>query len=299
MSWLNNIKGIVRKNEPLAPYTTLKIGGVADIFIEPENLEDLANIVKYKPVDMPITVLGKGSNVLISDKGIRGIVVHMENCCDKVEVNGHKIYAEAGAASGKVARSAREVSLTGAEFLCGIPGSVGGALKMNAGAYGHETMPIVESVELITDEGELVTKTPDEIGYSYRKTNIPDGWMYAAATFVLEAGDKDEIRNQMRQINKDRSTSQPLKMPSSGSWFKNVVHDDGSRTNAWKIVDEAGCRGLQLGGAQVSEKHSNFFVNAGGATASEMMELTDKVEQIIKEKLGITIQREVRLIGEK
>lgn len=295
--WYATLQGEVLLNAPLAPFTTLKIGGAAQILFKPASLQALAACLSQKPSAMPVVLLGKGSNVLVSDEGVAGLVVVLDGCCDTVQVTGNRIYAEAGAAAGKVARLAREHSLTGAEFLCGIPGSVGGALAMNAGAYGAETMPLVEKVKLLSPTGEWVEKTPADIGFGYRHTHLPAGWIYAAATFLLQPGDKTAINTTMRTINKNRSTSQPLDMPSSGSWFKNVEHADGSRTNAWKIVDEAGCRGLQVGGAQVSPKHSNFFVNTGGATAADMLALSLQVEQRVLQKLGITLHREVKWVG--
>lgn len=299
-SWKNElpqVRGEYLFDEPLAPLTTIKVGGNADVMFKPADMDDLIFFMQNKPSNLPVMVLGEGSNALISDAGIEGVVICLGKGTDDVQVNGTEIYAQAGATSGKVARSARAEDLTGAEFLCGIPGGIGGALKMNAGAYGQETVQILKSVEVITSEGEYLTKTPDEIGFSYRKSGLPKGWVYAAATFSLEKGDKEEIRGAMRKINKDRSTSQPLNMASSGSWFKNHVLEDGSKKNAWRIVDEAGCRGLQVGGAQVSEKHSNFFVNVGGATANDFIQLTGEVKVQVKEKLGIDLIQEVRVIG--
>lgn len=276
---------------PLSPLTTLKIGGVAEYFFQPQNLVELADFIRHKPQGMDITLLGEGSNILIRDGGIAGVVISLKNLVEVV-VTGETVTAQAGATSGKVARAAREAGLTGIEFLCGIPGSVGGALYMNAGAYGHQTADNLISVEVMTSEGELKTLTPEEVGFSYRKNNLPVGWLFVGATFKLQKGDKEAIRSRMREINKERATSQPLNMPSSGSWFKNLEDK-----KAWQITDEAGCRGMRVGQAQVSEKHSNFFVNLGGATAQDMEKLSEKVEQQIKEKLGITMHREVRIIG--
>jgi UDP-N-acetylmuramate dehydrogenase len=281
------------KNVPLAPYTTLKIGGSAEYWFEPDTLEALVAFLKHKPKDLPITILGEGSNTLIRDGGIKGVVLHLHNLA-KVKVKEHKITAQAGATNGKVARAAREASLTGVEFLCGIPGSIGGALAMNAGAYGHQTADNLVSVDVITDEGELKTLKPEEIGFKYRATNLPKNWIFIAASFMLSPGNKDDIRARMREINRERSGSQPLEKPSSGSWFKNT-----DQQKAWQIVDKAGCRGMKVGNAQVSEKHSNFFVNLGGATAADMEKLSQEVEAKIKSSLGIQMHREVKIIGEK
>ncbi len=289
---MSNIFDKCQKDVALAPYTTLKIGGNAEYFFEPESVKELADFIKNKPQNINITILGEGSNSLISDNGISGIVIHL-NKLSNVKVDGVNVIAEAGATSGKTARSAREASLTGIEFLCGIPGSIGGALAMNAGAYGYQTADNLISVDVITNTGKLKTMQPDEIGFEYRKTGLPNGWIFISATFKLKHGNKDDIRNQMRKINKERVTSQPINMPSSGSWFKNS-DEHGS---AWKITEKAGCRGMRVGNAQVSEKHANFFVNLGGATSADMEELSQKVENKIKEKLGIKMHREVKALG--
>jgi len=294
---LPKVKGIYTFDAPLAPLTTLKIGGCADVLFEPASFDDLANFLKHKNEDTPVTLLGEGSNMLVRDGGIAGVVIYLGKGTDNVILDGHKIYAEAGAKSGKVARTAREAALTGVAFLCGIPGSIGGALKMNAGAYGQETADTLASVNVITDKGERKTLQPEELNFSYRHSDLPKGWIYEGAIFVLTPGDKEEIRAQMRQINRDRSTSQPLNKPSSGSWFKNPTLPNGEKTNAWKVVAEAGCRGWQVGQAQVSEKHSNFFVNLGGATASDILELTVKVQKEVKAKFGVDLVQEVRVIG--
>jgi UDP-N-acetylmuramate dehydrogenase len=281
-----------QKNISLAPYTTLKIGGNAEYFFEPENIDDLATFIKDKPQDIPVTILGEGSNILVRDGGVKGIIIRL-NKLSNVEVCDDEILAQAGASSGKVSRAAREAGLKGVEFLCGIPGSVGGALAMNAGAYGYQTADNLISVNVITNAGEIKILSPQEIGFEYRKTGLPNGWIFVSATFKLEQGNKDEIRDRMRKINRDRSTSQPLNKPSSGSWFKNTEDQ-----KAWQITDKAGCRGMQVGNAQVSEKHSNFFVNLGGATAKDMENLSEKVEKQIQEKLGLTMHREVKIIGD-
>tara|TARA_R110000868_G_scaffold218576_2_gene469277 strand:+ start:197873 stop:198784 length:912 start_codon:yes stop_codon:yes gene_type:complete len=296
---LPEIQGEYVFNAPLAPYTTLKIGGIADVLFVPESLEDLTHFMQHLSLEIPVSVLGEGSNMMLRDGGIEGVVIRMNEGLNHVDVEGCIITAEAGATGGKVARAAREHNLTGAEFLCGIPGSVGGALKMNAGAYGHETADILESVQVITETGALKTLLPADLEFSYRHSALPQRWLFVGAVFKLAKGDKEEIRQKMRQINKDRATSQPLNKPSSGSWFKNITLPDGSKKHAWQVVDEAGCRGLTFGGAQVSEKHCNFFINANNATAHDMETLTEMVEKQVYDKLKIVLQREVRFVGRK
>lgn len=294
---LPSIKGTIEFDVPLKNYTTVKIGGPAEIWLQPLDFDDLANFIHNKPQHIPLTVLGEGSNMLIRDGGIPGAVVHLHRGFDAVEVNDTFITAEAGASCGKVARAAREAGLTGLEFFCGIPGSVGGAVRMNAGAYGDETVDNLREISVITDQGQRKTIAPTALDFKYRSSGLPPGWVITSAVFELKQGDKEQIRAGMRQINRERSTSQPLHLPSSGSWFKNPTLPDGTKGKAWQVVSDAGCRGMQVGEAQVSEKHSNFFVNLGGATSCDMEALSDKVQAIVKEKLNIELQREVRFTG--
>ena len=303
---LPKIRGTYLFNEPLASYTTMKIGGPADVLFQPADVDDFIHFWKNKPVDVPVMFLGEGSNMMVRDGGVRGVVVRLGGAgagvgsgVNDVLVNGHVIEAYAGATSGKVARAAREHSLTGVEFLCGIPGSIGGALKMNAGAYGQETVDCLTSVDVVNEKGDVITLQPAELNFKYRHSDLPEGWAFLKATFTLKEGNKDEIRNRMRDINKNRATSQPLNMPSSGSWFKNPKREDLGIIHAWQAVQKAECQGLQLGQAQVSEKHANFFVNLGGAKAADMEALSEQVEAKIKEKFGIVMHREVRIVGEK
>lgn len=296
---LPEVRGCYIENAPLAPLTTLKIGGPADVMYTPVDLVDLQHFLKNLPDNIPYIVLGEGSNLMLRDGGIKGVVVRMDKALNSVDVSGIEVVAGAGATGGKVARSAREFNLTGAEFLCGIPGSVGGALKMNAGAYGHETVDILKEIQIVTRQGELQNISPEALKFSYRHSEIPEGALFTQATFILKKGDKDDIRSRMREINKNRATSQPLNMPSSGSWFKNVTLPNGTKKHAWQVVEEAGCRGMRIGDAQVSEKHCNFFVNLGSATAKDMQKLTEKVEAQVQDTLGITLEREVRFIGEE
>ncbi len=295
---LPEVRGRYQENVKLAPLTTIKVGGVADVVFEPVDLTDLQVFIKGLPADIPFMILGEGSNVMLKDGGVRGVVIRLRKCLNSVEVEGLNVIAESGATGGKVARIAREYGLTGAEFLCGIPGSIGGALKMNAGAYGHETVDILTEVEVMTRDGELLKLKPKELDFSYRSSQLPQGSLFVKAVFTLRHGEKEEIRNRMREINKNRATSQPLNLPSSGSWFKNVINEDGTVKHAWEIVSEAGCRGMRVGDAQVSMKHCNFFVNLGEATAEDMMLLSEKVEAQVEERLGIKLEREVRFIGE-
>lgn len=294
---LPNVKGTYTPHAPLAPYTTLKIGGPADVLFEPADVEDLITFWKNKPSDVPCFVLGEGSNLLIKDGGISGVVVRLGASISDVVVEGHLIHAYAGATSGKVSRVAREHGLAGVEFLCGIPGSIGGALKMNAGAYGQETSDFLASVDILMPSGQIETVVPEKLDFAYRQSHLPEGCLFLKATFSLKKGDKSQIKEKMRSINKNRISSQPLNKPSSGSWFKNPKREDLGLTNAWQAVDAVACRGVSVGGAQVSEKHANFFINTGDATAEDMLALTALVEEKIEKKFGITMVKEVKIVG--
>ncbi len=307
-------------NYPLAPETTIQVGGPAQVWAPCENWAQVAALRAFVTTHaIPFTLLGKGSNMVVNDGGIAGLVVPLGKGCDSIEVQGTSIYAEAGAACGTVARAAREAGLAGLAFFGGIPGSIGGALRMNAGAYGHETFNTIAEVILLNDRGQEIVEAPSFVQPRYRGTVLPEGWLYKAARWQLTVGDKEAIRQQMREINHARSTSQPLHLPSSGSWFKNVPVTPenhlqlqrfwpecnvGEVINAWRVVEAAGCRGWREGGAQVSEQHCNFFVNLGlkeghSATATEMERLSVRVEAAVLATLGITMQREVRFVGER
>jgi UDP-N-acetylmuramate dehydrogenase len=289
--------GMFTRNEPMAEWTTLKVGGPAEVWAEVAGWEGLAQLVRFCGArGVPLTLVGKGSNLMVRDGGIVGVVAHLGKGFDAVRVEGEEIYGEAGAACGTVARAAREAELAGIEFFGGIPGSVGGALRMNAGAYGGETFTDLVRVWVLDKEGVEREMRPAELKPRYRGTELPEGWVYKAGQWKLRKGDKQEIRARMQEINRARSSTQPLHMPSSGSWFKNPVWN-GEKTNAWKVVEAAGCRGWQVGGAQVSEQHANFFVNVGNATAADFEALSLKVEAEIKAKLGVVMEREVRWSG--
>lgn len=291
------VSGGWRRNEPLAPYTTIEVGGPAEVFGAFGDWNEVKAFLAWNVGRIPLTLMGKGSNILIRDGGIKGVVALLGKGCDAVRVEGDEVYAEAGAAMGTAARAAREAGLTGLEFFGGVPGSIGGGLRMNAGAYGSETFLDLKKIWVIDDEGGEREVEPAFVKASYRHTDLPLGWVYKAGLWKLRPGDKEAIRQRMREINQARSTTQPLHMPSSGSWFKNPVWN-GEKTNAWKVVDAAGCRGLRVGDAQVSEQHANFFVNCGKALARDFEELSQRVEQTVREKLGVALEREVRWVGE-
>lgn len=294
-------RGLYKLAEPLDVYTTFGIGGPAEVFFEPADVADLATFYRGKPQDIELTLLGEGSNILVRDGGIPGVVVHLGAGCDNVAaLQDHSaatatttiVRAEAGAGTGKVARFARDLGLTGVEFICGVPGSMGGALVMNAGCYGRELADVLEAVEVVTAAGEHKTLPPAFFEFAYRHSTLPAGWVYVAAIMRLEAGDKTAIRDNMREVNRRRAESQPLALPNAGSLFKNPPGH-----SAWQLIERAGCRGLRRGDAQVSEKHCNFFVNLGQATAADMEALAEDVRARVKAHSGIDLVWEVRRLG--
>jgi len=306
------------RDVPLADYTTIKVGGSAEVFADVKGWDGLAELVRWCFGNkVPLTLIGKGSNMVIADGGVAGVVAHLGKGFDAVRVEGDTVYAEAGAACGTAARAAREAELEGLAFFGGIPGSVGGALKMNAGAYKGETFADLKRLWIIDCMGETKELAPEEVQPRYRGTTLPEGAVYKAGLWRLRRGDKEAIRGQMQAINRARSSTQPLHLPSSGSWFKNVIVDAGNVealraagleaevggvVNAWRVVDAAGCRGWRENGAQVSEQHCNFFVNIGlkegqPATCADLDALSLRVEAAVREKLGIGMVREVRFIG--
>jgi UDP-N-acetylmuramate dehydrogenase len=289
--------GTCTPQAPLAPLTTLRIGGAAEWLVEVNTLAELRLLLVHKPLSLPLTLLGEGSNILIADSGIKGVVLRLRGELTDVSVHGQTLTAAAGATCGKAARAAREAELTGLEFFAGIPGSIGGALTMNAGAYGHETQQCLTHAQAMLPDGTLQTFSPTQLGMAYRTCLPPRGAIFTQAVFTLQSGDKTEIRERMRKINHDRAQSQPLEYPSSGSWFKNPLLPDGSVGKAWQVVDAAGCRGLRVGDAQVSEKHANFFINLGKATAAEMLTLSHQVAIAVKQKSGLDMHLEVKQVG--
>ncbi|PIZ31022.1 MAG: UDP-N-acetylenolpyruvoylglucosamine reductase [Alphaproteobacteria bacterium CG_4_10_14_0_8_um_filter_53_9] len=322
--WLPENVGEVEFLLPLAPLTTLKVGGPVDCLVRPKSWESVAELMRAKPEDVPLTVLGLGSNMVVRDGGVAGLVLCLDGVCDSVDAGeAGMLRAEAGASLGKVARAAREHELDGVAFFGGIPGSVGGALRMNAGAYGDETYDRLVRVWVMTDKGDILEKEPAFFEPRYRGTELPEGWIFVAGEWALPRGDKEEIRAAMRLVNERRRTSQPLGLPSSGSWFKNVIVTEknrsalvavfgdevmpGGKINAWRLVEAAGCRGWREGGAQVSEQHCNFFVNIGAhdakkgegvaGTFADFAKLSDRVEAEILAKLGVTMEREVKYDG--
>lgn len=285
------------ENELMSEHTTFRIGGPADLFVVPTTVEGLAAVVSAcNKEGIYCFILGNGSNVLVSDKGIRGVVVSTAACLNNIELIGaYEIKCGAGVKLSRLSDFACENSITGAEFAWGIPGTVGGAVYMNAGAYDGEMKDILVSCEYLTSDGELHTMLADEMDLSYRHSAFSEnGYVIVSATVRLKAGDKGEIRAKMDDFMHRRKSKQPLEFPSAGSTFKRPVGGF-----AAALIDECGLKGYSVGGAEVSEKHAGFVINKDGATCFDVMRLVEHIKKEVFLKKSINLECEIRVIGEK
>ena len=282
-------------DEPMSQHTTFRIGGPADVFVMPENYEQIREVLRLcKEAKLPFFVLGNGSNLLVSDSGYRGVIIQMDRNMEEIRLDGEEIHACAGALLSSVAVAARNASLTGFEFAGGIPGTIGGAAVMNAGAYGGELKDVLKEVTVMTREGEILTIPADKLEMGYRTSIIkPAGYLVLEAVISLKKGDEEKIRAVMKELSERRTEKQPLDYPSAGSTFKRP-----EGYFAGKLIMDSGLRGYRAGGAQVSEKHCGFVINAGGATAEDVRSLMDHVIRVVREKYGVTLEPEVKFLGD-
>lgn len=280
--------------EPMAGHTTFRIGGPADCFVQLENEEQLKGIQRYlSMVEVPFFLLGNGSNLLVSDEGYRGVILQVGQKMNKIIVSGNKIVAQAGATMAQVARAAWENGLTGLEFASGIPGTIGGGVVMNAGAYGGELRQVVTMVKVLSRDGEILELDNETMEFGYRTSTIRNnGFTVIEVTFQLEQGEKDAIKAKMDDLASRRREKQPLEYPSAGSTFK---RPEGHF--AGQLIMEAGLRGFQIGGAKVSDKHCGFVINAGGATAKDVRAVIEEVQNQVKDKFNVDLETEVIYLG--
>ncbi|WP_296987411.1 UDP-N-acetylmuramate dehydrogenase [Thalassospira sp. UBA1131] len=291
---LPKVRGKLREGAQLAKVTWFQVGGPADVMFRPKDEADLADFLKGKPEDLPVTVIGVGSNLLVRDGGIRGVVIRLGRPFTNVVVEDGAVHAGAGALDLNVAQTAQMNGIAGLEFLSGIPGTIGGALRMNAGAYGTEIKDVLVSATAIDGIGNIHTVTPDEMNMTYRHCGVPEDWIFTSAILRASSGDPEDIAKRMDDIQKSRAESQPIKSRTGGSTFANPVPK-----RAWEVIDAAGCRGLKIGGAQMSEQHCNFMINTGNATALDLEQLGDEVRRRVKEHSGVELRWEIRRIGER
>ena len=285
----------VKQQEPMSRHTTFRIGGPADFYLCPHSTKEVQEIVEIcKEENLPYFVLGNGSNLLVSDKGYRGVVIQLWKNFSDITVKDCCIQAKAGALLSKVAAEALEAGLTGMEFASGIPGTIGGAAFMNAGAYGGEMKDIIKSVKVLDTQGEVRVLPKEELKMGYRTSIVKEkGYTVLSVELELSKGNREEIRNTMEDLKERRTSKQPLEMPSAGSTFKRP-----EGYFAGKLIMDSGLRGFSVGGAQVSEKHCGFVVNKGGATAMDVLNLIREVQRKVKEQFGVDLETEVRFLGE-
>ena len=286
------IRGRVQPNAPLAPVTWFRAGGAAEFLVRPADADDLATLFRGLPDTTPVHVIGAASNLIIRDGGLPGVTIRLARGFSAITVEPDGVIAGAAALDLTVAETAAAAGLTGLEFLSGIPGSIGGAVAMNAGAYGGDMSHVLSWAECVTRDGEKRRLTSTDLAFGYRHANVPPGSVITRARLAAKPGATPTIAAKMAEIRASREASQPIRARTGGSTFRNP---DGMK--AWELIDAAGCRGLRLGGAQVSEKHCNFLINAGGGTATEIEALGEEVRRRVRSATGVTLEWEIRRIG--
>ncbi len=287
------VRGSIAHDAPLKDLVWFRAGGPAEILFRPADGDDLAAFLAAKPEGLPVSVIGVGSNLLVRDGGIPGVVVRLSSVFGKIETDGLRLRAGAAALDGAVARAAADAGIAGLEFLRGVPGTIGGALKMNAGCYGREIKDIFVEATAIDGQGRKITLSAADMAFEYRKAKgAADDLIFVEAVFEGAADEPAAIRARMEELSANREASQPIKSRTGGSTFKNPPGH-----KAWQLIDEAGCRGLMRGAAQVSEKHTNFLINTGDATAAELEALGEDVRRRVLEKSGVTLEWEIKRVG--
>ena len=289
---LPSVRGRLTSDAPLGKHTWFGVGGPADVLFRPADENDLADFLGALAPEVPATAIGVGSNLLVRDGGIDGVVVRLGRGFTEIAIAGEDVQVGAGVLDLNVALAAAEAGIAGLEFLSGVPGTIGGALRMNAGAYGAELKDVLVAATAIDRGGRLHTLTPSAMGLSYRHSAIDHDWMFTGAVLRGTPGDPAEIAHRMAEIRAAREASQPIRAHTGGSTFTNPPGD-----KAWRLIDAAGCRGLIRGGAMVSEKHTNFLINVGGATAADLEGLGEEVRRRVFEHSGVMLDWEIRRVG--
>lgn len=304
MTTLPTPRGTLTPNRPLADLTWLRVGGPADWLFQPADEADLASFLAALDPAIPVFPMGVGSNLIVRDGGLRAVVIRLGRGFNGIDIDGDRVIAGAAALDAHVARKAAEAGrdLT---FLRTIPGSIGGAVRMNAGCYGSYVADNLQEIRVVTRQGEVRTLTKSDLHLAYRQSTLPDGWVITQATFVAKAGDPAALEARMADQIARRDASQPTKDRSAGSTFRNPAGfsstgraDDTHELKAWKLIDDAGLRGAKIGGAQMSPMHSNFMINAGGATAEDLEKLGEMVRKKVYETSGLTLEWEIMRVGE-
>ena len=285
----------VFQDEPMCRHITFRVGGPADYFVSAASIKEVQNVVALcRAENVPYYIIGNGSNLLVGDKGYRGVILQIAKEMNEIEIDGDKMRIQAGALLSRIGNRALDACLTGFEFAAGIPGTIGGAVVMNAGAYGGEMKDVLEDVTVLDQEGKILVLSADELELGYRTSVVmKKGYIVLAATLRLERGERDAIKEKMDELREQRVTKQPLEYPSAGSTFKRP-----EGYFAGKLIQDAALRGYQIGGAQVSEKHCGFVINKENATAADIVALMENIVEIVREKFGVTLEPEVKKLGE-
>lgn len=286
------VRGTYTQNAPLKDFVWFRAGGNAEVLFRPADVEDLATFLFAKPADLSASAIGVGSNLLVRDGGIPGVVIRLPAGFGRATVEGNHIRAGAAALDANIARLAAEAGIAGLEFLRGIPGMIGGALRMNAGCYGREIKDILVEATAIDGKGNIVKLSPSDMAFTYRKSAAPEDFVFIEAVLEGTNGKPDEIRARMNKLVVEREASQPVKTKTGGSTFKNPPN-----RKAWQLIDDAGCRGLKRGDAQVSEKHCNFLINTADAKAADIEALGEDVRTRVKAKSGVILEWEIKRVG--
>lgn len=304
MKDLPEVRGRYSKNAALGESGWFKCGGKAEVLFKPADPDDLISFLKNLSEDVPVTVLGAMSNVIVRDGGVRGVVIRLGREFANIEMEGDIVKVGALALDANVANVAAEAGIGGLEFYSGIPGSIGGALRMNAGCYDTETKDVLVEAQAVDRQGDLHRLTPEKMGMTYRHTEVPEDYIFISAIFQGHKDDPKKIKERIAQIKQRREESQPLREKTGGSTFANPSAAELSKVGlpedikVWQLIDRAGGRGLQVGGAQMSEKHCNFMINTGGATAADLEALGEEIRKRVYENNGIKLRWEIRRMGE-
>lgn len=304
MTTMPTPRGKLTPNRPLADLTWLRVGGPADWFFQPADLDDLAAFLRELPSDVPVFPMGVGSNLIVRDGGLRAVVIRMGRGFNGIEISGNRVIAGVAALDSHVARKAAEAGLD-LTFLRTIPGAIGGAVRMNAGCYGTYVADVFVEAKAVTRSGDIVTLTAQDLNFQYRQTDLPEGWVIVETVFEAPSGDPETLAARMADQLAKRDATQPTKDRTAGSTFRNPAGfsstgqiDDVHDLKAWKLIDEAGMRGARIGGAMMSEKHSNFMINTGDATAEDLEKLGEEVRKRVFQNSGIELVWEIKRVGE-
>jgi UDP-N-acetylmuramate dehydrogenase len=304
ISTLPEVRGTLTAQKPLSDLTWLRVGGPADWLFQPADTEDLARFLADLPADVVVFPMGVGSNLIVRDGGLRAVVIRLGRGFNAIEIEGERVTAGAAALDAHVARKAADAGLD-LTFLRTIPGSIGGAVRMNAGCYGSYVSDVLIEAQAVTRAGQMVTLSPEDLQFAYRQSALPDGWVLTQATFAAGKADPEVLHARMADQLAKRDETQPTKDRSAGSTFRNPAGfsstgraDDTHDLKAWKVIEDAGLRGATLGGAQMSEKHPNFLINTGAATAQDLESLGEEVRKRVYANSGITLEWEIMRVGE-